>query len=894
MVRREPPSRSCAAHRGSRLRRRQSAQRVARARARRPRRPTSRATRGRARADGVVLPGVGAFAMRPGSSPRTGSTRRCARRSNRGRPYLGLCLGLQLLFDESDEHGATPGLGLLAGRVERFPAPGEPRRSAARAAHRLERGALPGRSRADAAAARARLLLLRARLSRGAARRRDRGGRGRLRRRRSRPRSRPRTSSPCSSTRRRARRPGAACSKRSAMDHVVRASSRSRACRAAGALACAGPIVQDAVHEVDPKALARIAVVPFLPLARFPRQRGVGCARRAAARPPTRPRSCRASRATRSRRRGSTWSPRATSRTRSRPGASPCRTATSSRSRRPRAREFGATSILVGTVYRYRERRGGGSGDAPRERRHRARALRGAGAADALDRRLRSHAAGAVRECVRCAALPGRGLALALGRGARALGPRRSGEDAGRAAMNAARVRADPRDRPARRSLRAARAGRYDAATVYDADPAAVARALRRARACPRLHVVDLDGARAGGPCNGAAVRAIVARARRLPSQVGGGIRDLARGRGRARARRRRASCSAPRRCATPALVREARARASRAAIAVGLDARDGRVAVEGWLDDAARSPRSRSARRVEDAGVGGAALHRHRARRHAARARTSRRPPRSRAPSSIPVIASGGVGSARRPARGCARRERGVAGVDRRARALHRRGRPRRRALRRRASRVMLCKRIIPCLDVDRGRVVKGVQLRRATSTPAIPVEVARRYDAQGADEITLPRHHRAPRGAADPARRGRAHRRARVHAAHASAAACARSTTCATCSTPAPTRSRSRPRRSHDPDLVAARPRGADRQREPRGRDRREARAAGGAGWEVFTHGGRTPDRPRRRRVGRAHGRRSARARSCSPAWTATAPASGYDLALRARGRRRASRSR
>jgi glutamine amidotransferase len=43
-----------------------------------------------------------------------------------GRPYLGLCLGLQLLFEESDEHGATPGFGVLAGRVERFPAPGEP------------------------------------------------------------------------------------------------------------------------------------------------------------------------------------------------------------------------------------------------------------------------------------------------------------------------------------------------------------------------------------------------------------------------------------------------------------------------------------------------------------------------------------------------------------------------------------------------------------------------------------------------------------------------------------------------------------------------------------------------------------------------------------------------
>jgi len=40
---------------------------------------------------------------------------------NQGRPYLGICFGLQLLFDEGEEHGCTPGFGIFAGRVTRFP-----------------------------------------------------------------------------------------------------------------------------------------------------------------------------------------------------------------------------------------------------------------------------------------------------------------------------------------------------------------------------------------------------------------------------------------------------------------------------------------------------------------------------------------------------------------------------------------------------------------------------------------------------------------------------------------------------------------------------------------------------------------------------------------------------
>ena len=68
-------------------------------------------------ADALVLPGVGAFAQ---AASRLAPAREAMRRALRGgQPALGICLGMQLLFDESDE-GAGAGLGLLGGRVERL------------------------------------------------------------------------------------------------------------------------------------------------------------------------------------------------------------------------------------------------------------------------------------------------------------------------------------------------------------------------------------------------------------------------------------------------------------------------------------------------------------------------------------------------------------------------------------------------------------------------------------------------------------------------------------------------------------------------------------------------------------------------------------------------------
>ncbi|MEE8581689.1 MAG: imidazole glycerol phosphate synthase subunit HisH [Myxococcota bacterium] len=73
------------------------------------------------KADAVVLPGVGAFADAVQSLRRSGLADAVRESMAAGRPYLGLCLGQQVLFDESDEHGVNPGFGIIPGRVERFP-----------------------------------------------------------------------------------------------------------------------------------------------------------------------------------------------------------------------------------------------------------------------------------------------------------------------------------------------------------------------------------------------------------------------------------------------------------------------------------------------------------------------------------------------------------------------------------------------------------------------------------------------------------------------------------------------------------------------------------------------------------------------------------------------------
>lgn len=136
-------------------------------------------------------------------------------------------------------------------------------------------------------------------------------------------------------------------------------------------------------------------------------------------------------------------------------------------------------------------------------------------------------------------------------------------------------------------------------ATVFNLDPAAQARSFA-SQGFEYLHVVDLDGAFAGKPVNAQAVESML-KAVDMPVQLGGGIRDLKTveawlAKGIARVIIGTAAVR------DPAFVQEA-AKKFRGRVAVGLDARDGKVAVEGWAETS-QVTALEIAQRFEDAGV--------------------------------------------------------------------------------------------------------------------------------------------------------------------------------------------------------------------------------------------------------------------------------------------------
>ena len=76
------------------------------------------------KADGLVLPGVGAFPQAMRNLDSLGLPGLIRELSGQGTPLLGICLGMQLLFDTSEEMGGAAGLGLIGGEVTRLNAGG--------------------------------------------------------------------------------------------------------------------------------------------------------------------------------------------------------------------------------------------------------------------------------------------------------------------------------------------------------------------------------------------------------------------------------------------------------------------------------------------------------------------------------------------------------------------------------------------------------------------------------------------------------------------------------------------------------------------------------------------------------------------------------------------------
>ncbi len=201
--------------------------------------------------------------------------------------------------------------------------------------------------------------------------------------------------------------------------------------------------------------------------------------------------------------------------------------------------------------------------------------------------------------------------------------------------------------------------GHYDDVTVYDDDPAAVAERFA-AHPIGRLHVVDLDGAKDGQPRNSHAIRRIVERAGKVPVELGGGLRSVESIEEVLDAGVDRVVLGTVA-LRDPQLVRDA-ARHFPGRVVVGIDAKEGRVAVEGWLSDSdARA--SEVAKRFEDAGVA-AIIYTDIARDGMLTGPNLDATAALASEISLPVIASGGISSEDDVIRVASHANRGIAGV--------------------------------------------------------------------------------------------------------------------------------------------------------------------------------------------------------------------------------------
>jgi glutamine amidotransferase len=74
------------------------------------------------KASGIVLPGVGAFSDAVGNLEKSGMDKKIIENTRSKKPFLGICIGLQVLFEYGMEGGKNMGLGILKGNVEKIPA----------------------------------------------------------------------------------------------------------------------------------------------------------------------------------------------------------------------------------------------------------------------------------------------------------------------------------------------------------------------------------------------------------------------------------------------------------------------------------------------------------------------------------------------------------------------------------------------------------------------------------------------------------------------------------------------------------------------------------------------------------------------------------------------------